>query len=241
MRAIFMGDKSIREKIIISVGGSLIVPPTGIDTTFLINLNDFIRTQLALHSNRQFFLVVGGGTTARQYRDAGREVLGHELTEEDLDWLGIHATRLNAHLVRTIFQDLAHPNIIEHYEYIRKPSEPVIVAAGWKPGWSTDYCASLLCEDYHVRTVINLSNVQQVYDKDPNEYSDAKPIDKMNWQEFRQLVGDDWMPGMHAPFDPVAAQKAQLLGVRVALLSGKDFENITNYFDNKPFVGTIIE
>jgi uridylate kinase len=99
-----------------------------------------------------------------------------ELTEEDLDWLGIHATRLNAHLVRTIFQDLAHPNIIEHYEYIRKPSEPVIVAAGWKPGWSTDYCASLLCEDYHVRTVINLSNVQQVYDKDPNEYSDGNQL-----------------------------------------------------------------
>jgi uridylate kinase len=88
-----------------------------------------------------------------------------------LDWLGIHTTKLNAHLVRTIFRDIAHPYIIKHYEIIRKVTEPVVVAAGWKPGWSTDYDAIMLCEDYDVREVVNLSNVEQVYDKDPNEIS----------------------------------------------------------------------
>src|SRR3990172_2729252 len=158
------------EKVVISVGGSLIYPNGGIDTKFLSNLNKFVRTELAANNNRQFFLITGGGAIARHYRDAGAQVLGHELTRDDLDWLGIHATKMNAHLVRTIFRDIAHPYILKHYEIIRKVTEPIVVAAGWKPGWSTDFDAILLCEDYGSRTVINLTNIEKVYDKDPNNF-----------------------------------------------------------------------
>ncbi len=230
-----------KEKIIMSVGGSLIVPKTGIDTGFLKKLNTFVRSKLAENSNRQFFLVTGGGTTARHYRDAGREVVGSELSIDDLDWLGIHTTRLNAHLLRTIFRDIAHLHIIEHYEVIRKANEPVIIASGWKPGWSTDYCAVLLGEDYHVPTIINMSNIEKVYDQDPNEFPDAKPIDHMSWKEFRVLVGDEWNPGMNAPFDPIAAKKAEELGLKVVVLNGNDFENLDKFFRNEEFVGTVIE
>jgi uridylate kinase len=228
------------DRVIISVGGSLIVPNGGIDTHFLKQLNSFIREQLAHHTDRQFFLVIGGGTIARHYRDAGRDVLGHELSRDDLDYLGIHATKLNAHLVRTVFKDVAHPYILKHYEIIRKVPERVVVAAGWKPGWSTDYCSILLCEDYDVRTVINLSNIEQVYDKDPRKFDDAKPFDTLSWKEFREIVGDEWQPGMNAPFDPVAAKRAEELGVRVVLM-GNDFGNLKNYFDQKPYIGTTIE
>jgi len=209
-----MGNTDGRKRIIISVGGSLIVPNGGIATDFLKKLNEFVRTQLAQNHKRQFFLVTGGGATARQYRDAGREVVGHELTHEDLDWIGIHATRLNAHLVRTVFQDIAHPYIIKHYDIIRKVTEPVVVASGWKPGWSTDYDAILLSEDYGVNTVLNLSNIAKLYDKDPNVHADAKPIDKISWGAYRKIIGDDWTPGMHAPFDPIAAKKHRNWGSR---------------------------
>ncbi len=231
---------SYTDKIIISVGGSLVVPGEGINTIFLSKLNSFIRDQLSKHPNRQFFLEVGGGATARQYRDAGVEVIGHALKRDDLDWLGIHATRLNAQLIRTIFQDIAHPYLIKKYEIIRKVTEPVVVAAGWKPGWSTDYDAMLLCEDYGARTVLNLSNIKQVYTDDPKKNPDAKPIEKISWEEFRKIVGDEWTPGLNAPFDPIAAKKAQELGATVIVMSGDDFENIENYFAGKPFVGTTI-
>lgn len=223
-----------------SVGGSLVVPNGGINTDFLTKLNTFIRKQLSERKNRQFFLEVGGGATARHYRDAGQAVIGHELNRDDLDWLGIHATRLNSHLVRTIFRDIAHPYIIKKYEIIRKVTEPVVVAAGWKPGWSTDYCAVLLCEDYGVKTVINLSNIKQVYDADPKKDPDAKPIDHISWPDFRKIVGDEWTPGLNAPFDPIAAKKAEELGIKVIVMSGDDFENIANYFAGKDFIGTTI-
>lgn len=230
-----------KQKIVLSVGGSLVVPPTGISIEFLKNLNSFIREELATHTNRQFFLVVGGGSTARNYIEAGRNVVGHELSADDLDWLGIHATRLNAHLVRTIFRDIAHPNLIKHYEIIRRVEEPVVVAAGWKPGWSTDFCATMICEDYNVPTVVNLSNISQVFNKDPRKHQDAIPFQTMNWSQLRKLVGDVWTPGLNAPFDPIAAKKAQELNLKMIVTNGNDFANLKNALDGKPFVGTVVE
>ena len=229
------------DKVVMSLGGSLIVPNGGIDTKFLSDLNSFIRKELAEKETRQFFLVTGGGQTARHYIEAGQQVVGHKLTRDDLDWLGIHTSRLNAHLVRTIFRDIAHPFIIKHYEIIRKVTEPVVVAAAWKPGWSTDYDAVLLCEDYGMNTVINLSNVDQVFDKDPKQFADARPLDKISWEDFRKIVGDEWIPGMNSPFDPIASQKAHELGVKVVVMNGKNFENIDKFFKGEPFVGTTIE
>jgi len=231
---------NVSDKVVMSIGGSLIVPNGGIDTNFLTKLNDFIRQQLADHPNRQFFLVIGGGATARHYRDAGKAVIG-KLTEEDLDWLGIHATRLNAHLIRTIFHDIAHPHIIEHYDQIREANEQVVVGSGWKPGWSTDYDAIMLCESYGVHIVMNLSNIKQVYTADPRLDPEAKPIDHMSWEEFRKLVGDEWKPGMNAPFDPIASKKAQELGVKVVVMSGEDFGNIKKFISGQDFLGTVIE
>ncbi|HSW47626.1 MAG TPA: UMP kinase [Candidatus Saccharimonadales bacterium] len=236
-----MGNRHNRKRIIISVGGSLIVPNGGIGVEFLKKLNSFVRAKLAEDPTRQFFLVTGGGSTARHYIDAGQEVIEGKLTRDDLDWLGIHSSKLNAHLVRTIFRDIAHKYIVKNYEIIRKATEPVVVAAGWKPGWSTDYCAVLIGEDYGVETIINLSNIAQVYDKDPNKFKDAKPYKNINWANFRKIVGDKWTPGMNAPFDPIAAKKAQELGTKVIIMSGNDFDNIEKYFKGEEFVGTTIE
>src|SRR3989344_7458039 len=92
--------------IIISIGGSLIVPQGGIDTKFLESLNRFIRHYVK--QVKRLFLVAGGGLAARHYRDAGRTVVGG-MKEEDLDWLGIHAKRLKAHLFPSIFFDISNP------------------------------------------------------------------------------------------------------------------------------------
>ena len=232
-----MGNE--KQKLVLSVGGSLIIPNGGIDTKFLSEFNTFIREQLDATS-AQFFLVVGGGQTAKHYIDAGQSVVGHSLVPDDLDWLGIHASRMNAHLVRTIFQDLAHPLVLKHYEIIRKVTEPIAVAAGWKPGWSTDYCSVMLCQDYGVSTVINLSNIDYVYDSDPKTNSNAKPIEKISWDDFRKIVGDTWTPRMNAPFDPIASKLAQELGIKVIILNGHNLDNARNYFAGKPFVGTTI-
>lgn len=230
-----------RERIVISVGGSLISTDSGLNLEFLRNLNSFLRVQLEKYPKRQFFLVIGGGATARDYRDAGKQIIGHELTDEDLDWIGLHATRLNAHLVKTIFREIVHYNIIRNYDIIRKVAEPVILAAGWKPGLSTDYCATILCEDYHVDQIINLGTVSYVFDKDPRKFSVLKPLKQLSWKEFFKVVGTKHLSGMHIPFDPNAAKKAKKLGVKVIVMNGNDFANVEKYLKGESFVGTIIQ
>lgn len=224
--------------IVISIGGSLIVPDGNINHDFLKKLNTFIRTHVA--EGKRFFLVTGGGMTARYYRDAGQAVIG-DVTDEDLDWLGIHATHLNGHLLRTIFKDICHPRIIQNYDKkLDNWKEPVVIGAGWKPGWSTDYDAVILARDYKANLILNLSNIDWVYDKDPKKYPDAKKIEKMTWDEMQVLVGEDWVPGSNAPFDPIASKLAKSLDLTVIVCNGKNFKNTDNILRGEPFQGTVL-
>jgi len=229
-----------QQTFVLSLGGSLVVPNGGIDTDFLKEFNIFIRHQVFV-KKRRFFIVVGGGTTAGKYIDAGKKVLGYDITKEDQDWLGIHATRLNAQLIRTLFKDISAPRVIKHYEIILKIDKPVAIAAGWKPGWSTDYDAVVLCEDYAIKEVFNLSNIDKIYDKDPKINADATAIDSITWKDYRKMVGDSWEPRMNVPFDPVAAKLGQELGIRVRFVNGKNLDNLAKALDEKPFIGTTIQ
>ncbi len=224
--------------IILSVGGSLVVPNGGIDTDFLTKLNKVIREEVI--KGKRFFLVIGGGRVMRNYRDAAKTVIGN-VSNEDLDWLAIHVTRVNAHLLRTIFQDIATPRIIENYDKkLRNWKEPVVVGAGWKPGWSTDFDAVKLAQDYGAQVIINLSNIDWVYDKDPNKYKDAKPIKRITWDEMQKLVGDKWTPGLNSPFDPIATKLAKKLGLTVIVTNGHDFDNLKKILEGEAFKGTVI-
>ena len=224
---------------ILSLGGSLVVPNGGIDIQFLRSFNDFIRNQIS-SKKRRFFITVGGGATTRHYQDAARSVRG-TIDHDDLDWLGLHATRLNAQLIRTIFRDIADPRVIKHYEIILKINAPVAIAAGWKPGWSTDYCAVTLSQDYGIDQVINLTNVDQVYDKDPKTHPDAKPLATIHWRDYRTMIGSEWTPGMNAPFDPIASKLAAEMGITVKILNGKNLDNLARALDGEKFVGTTIQ
>lgn len=229
-----------KETFVLSLGGSLVVPPSGIDTQFLIEFNHFIRDQIS-SKNRRFFIVVGGGATTRNYQEAARVVRGEEIEDIDLDWIGVHSTRLNAQMLRTIFRDIADPRVIKHYEIILKIDHPLAIAAGWKPGWSTDYDAVTLAQDYSIPTVINLTNIDQVYDKDPKKFPDAKPLTDVTWKSYRAMAGDKWIPGMNLPFDPIAAKLAEELGITVKILNGKDLKNLEKALDDQPFMGTLIK
>lgn len=228
-----------KERIIISLGGSLLVPE-GIDAEFVSNFKKFIVSHIK--KGYRFILVTGGGKTARRYIDAAGQIT--KITDEDRDWLGIHATRMNAHLVRTIFREYAHPRINTNphdLEDFYSAPEPILVAAGWRPGFSTDFDAVVIGKYLDVKKIINLSNIERVYDKDPRVHADATPFDRMTWKEFRKIVGKKWNPGMNVPFDPIASQMAEKDGIEVAIMNGGDLTNVTNYVAGKKFVGTLIK
>ncbi len=229
-------EKRAKEDIIvISVGGSLICPDQ-IDQDFLKQLKSTIEEQLK--KGKRFILIAGGGRTARYYQEAAQSVAG--INKEDLDWMGIHATRINAQLLRTIFQKYAKPKVIKNPDEPADFKEKILVAAGWKPGFSTDYDAVLLAKQFKVKKIINLSNIDYVYDKDPRQHSDAKPFKEMSWKEFRKLVGNKWNPGLNAPFDPIASKEAEKLKLCVAIINGRNLAELRKAINGEKFEGTTI-
>jgi len=226
----------MNEYVVISLGGSLVVPEE-IDIPFLKKFHSLVVSQV--RKGRKFIIIVGGGKTCRKYQNAAKEIT--KAKQEDLDWIGIHTTRLNAHLLRTILRNISHPVVIRNYKEKTHPKKPVIIAAGWKPGHSTDYDATMWAKSFKAKTILNLSNIDYVYTSDPKKYSSAKPIKKIPWKDFRKLVGNKWDPGLNVPFDPIASREAQKSGLKVVIMNGRDLANLENFLGGRHFKGTIIE
>jgi uridylate kinase len=222
---------------ILSVGGSIIIPKEGFDSAFLKQFNRLIRSQV--EKGEQFILVIGGGKTAREYQAGLKDTV--RASAEDRDWIGIHSTVLNAQFVRLMFKEIAHDTIIQDPTIKVNTTKPIIIAAGWKPGCSTDNIAVLLAETYGVTHIMNLSNIAYAYTKDPNIYKDAQKIDRISWREFRKIVGNTWDPGKSAPFDPIASKSAEAAKIAVSILDGKNLANVKKAIEGKPFDGTRIE
>ena len=224
--------------IVMSVGGSLIVPDQ-IDTDFLSQLKSIIEEQTAT-TGRRFIIIAGGGRTARRYQDAAAAV--SKLSRDDLDWLGIHATHLNGHLLLTILRDAAYHVMIKNPDDILDiPGNPsVIVAGGYRPGCSTDLRAVQIAERVGASKIINLSNTDYIYTDNPHTNPDAQKLETVSWADFRQLIPEEWDPGLSAPFDPVAAREAELKQIEVAQINGLKLDQLQNYLNDKPFIGTRI-
>lgn len=229
--------------IVFSLGGSLIAPD-GIDTKFLAGLRRVILCFVAKgHRGRgagnRAIIICGGGNTARTYAKAARTV-NRALTAEQLDWLGIQATKLNAWLVRDVFGGSAEHELLFNPTVRIRTKKRIIIGSGWKPGCSSDKDAVLAAKTYGVKTVVNLSNIDYVYDRDPRKFKRAKPLPSLTWAAFQKIIGSIWRPGAHVPFDPVATRLAQKAGLKLVIMRGSNLENLKLFLADKKFLGTTV-
>jgi len=224
---------------VISFGGS-IVAPDKVDEEYMKNFLKLITSILEEDSDRKFIFVVGGGGPARAYQSAYRNIIQNDKCNDEADWIGIMATRLNAQLVKAIFSDYCKQDVV----YDPTVDEPmvgrILLAAGWKPGFSTDYDAVLLAERFGADMLINLSNIEKVYTADPKTDPSAKPLDNISWADFRLMVGDEWIPGKNVPFDPIASRHSEKIGLKVIFAAGKNIDNLSNILKGEDFIGTTI-
>jgi len=223
---------------VISLGGS-IVAPDQVDVDFVKKFTALIRSFIEADTDRHFIFVVGGGTPARQYQKAYREI-SDNFKDDEADWVGIMATRLNAQLIRAVMSEWCNQEVVTNPCEVDPLTGRVLVAAGWKPGFSTDYDAVLLAERFGADMVINLSNIEKVFTADPKIDPNAKPIDKISWADFRAMVGDEWVPGKNVPFDPIASRHAEKIGLKVICAGGRNIENLDKILRGEEFFGTEI-
>ncbi len=211
-------------KIVLSLGGSIVVPEA-INVAFIRQFKKLILPQT---KKNQFFIIVGGGRTCRLYQQAAQAV--SKVSNQDLDLIGIQSSRLNAELVKSVFGSLANPELVVRPDLKLTKKKLVVIGAGWKPGRSTDYMAIMVAIKNGVRRVVNLSNIEYVYDRDPRRYKQAKKIKEISWPDFRRIVGQKWSPGLNVPFDPIASRLAQKHGIEVIIAKGTNLANLKKIF-----------
>jgi uridylate kinase len=220
---------------IISLGGSLIYPDS-IDHDFIREFKAMIEEYV--EKGHRFCIYCGGGKLARHYQEAAEKVV--KVSDDEKDWLGIEATKLNAFFVRTIFkEDDVYKEVVSDPTKKIDKKKPIIIFSGWKPGWSTDYDAVITAKNMDAESIINMSNIDYVYSADPKKDKNAKPLKEVSWDDFKKLVGERWSPGLNMPFDPIAAKEAHKLNLKVYII-GKDLANLRSILEKKEFKGTII-
>ncbi len=211
-------------KVVISLGGSVIVPDK-VDEKFLKEFSKLIKK-----SPHRFRIVCGGGKTARIYTNTS-------LSARERDLLGIEITKVNAKLVSFY---IPGSKFVENPLDAGKEKGKVILTAGWKPGVNTDYDSALVCKTFKPDLLINISNVDGVYDKDPRRYKNAKLIKKMSYDDFLYLASKvKRKPGMNFIFDPKAMALLKKLKVK-CIFVGKSISNLKNVLNGRKFKGTIV-
>jgi len=222
------------EAIVISIGGSVILSDD-------INKNYFnsLKNLLNVFSKKyKIFLVVGGGKTARTYIKTGRN---YNLKEEILDEIGIDITKVNAKFLANIL-DLNNKIIPNTTDEATKIEGSIVLMGGTRPGHSTDCVGAELAEKIKASKFIIATNVDGIYDKDPNKFEDAKQINEISIKELLTKLGNKWTSaGKNIVIDGPALQIIERAKIPTYVLNGKKLDQIKKVINNQKFNGTIIK
>lgn len=135
-------------------------------------------------------VVAGGGKVARHYISAARS-FGSD--EASLDIIGIEVSRLNARLMILALGDQAYPAVPKDLEQVSKAvtANRIVVTGGLHPGQSTNATAALIAEKVKAYKFLNATDVNGIYDSDPNKNKDAKLFNEITVKKCIDLLGSE--------------------------------------------------
>ncbi len=227
-----------KEVIVISLGGSLIIPKTP-DYTFLNKFKETLKQNFKTH---KFVLVCGGGSVARNYIETLKK--SGNTNKKALSLAGIRATRMNAKLVMQLFgEKYANDSLPLSMKSVKsnlsKNSVVICGALRYDPDSTSDGTASKLAK-YLESKFINLTDVLGLYTSDPKKDKNAKLIKEITWEEFDEIINKiKFNAGQHFVLDHKAAKIIKKNKITTYIL-GKDLKNLNNFLNNKKFIGTTI-
>lgn len=236
-RPVSSGPRASPGPVVLSLGGSVLLTGTD-DADYLSRLATLLRV-----AGKEFPLVVttGGGRTAREYIQLGRS-LG--LTEVELDEIGIDVTRLHARLLsgRVGPPTPSHPptTIAAAVHEVQRAS-PVILG-GTEPGHTTDGVAALVAVRLRAARLVNATNVDGVYDRDPRKDPTAKRFDVVSWAKFRDMIHADapGEAGQQFVFDRLGADSLARAGIPLYIVDGRDLPNLEAAMRGRKCHGTVV-
>ena len=222
---------------VLKIGGSLLYDNDG--QVRIDRLREYATLIKSLvKDGHSLVVVVGGGKPARVFISAARE-LG--ASEAQCDWLGIKLARNNAELLCAALGNFAYPKIIDDYDELEVAInlDKVVLLGGMVPGQSTNAVAAASAELIHADMLFNATNVDGVYDRNP-EKKGAKKLDTVNIVQLREILSTEGTKaGQYNLFDPVAIGIVERSKISTVIFNGNNPENLKKAF-NKEKIGTRI-
>ena len=229
-----MHSSFIMDSIVISIGGSVLFSGE-VDESYFKKLNYLLQD---ITKKYKIYLVVGGGKKARKLIKKGRE---QGLSEEELDQIGIDVTIENAEALSDKLEN-SNIEIPKSTDEAKNMSKKIIVMGGTTPGHSTDMVGAELAEKTQSSKFIIATNVDGVYDKDPNKFPDAKKYDEITIDELIKQQGTDWKTaGKNTVIDGPALAIIHKAKIPAFVLNGKYLDELEKAITNQKFNGTIIK
>jgi uridylate kinase len=193
----------------------------------------------AIISNVQPIVIAGGGKIARHYIELARALGSDEAT---LDIMGIEVSRLNARLLIAAMGDMAYPYIPKNLEEVAIAAESgkIVVAGGLYPGQSTNATSALIAETVRASIFLNATDVDGIYDSDPNRNKNAKLFKEITVQECMEILKTgNSMAGTYDLMDIIALKVIERSKIPTMVLLS-DVATIKNAINGENYTGTEI-
>ncbi len=224
-------------RVILSVGGSSVNPGGKPDLGFIRALARMIKK-----SRNSFGIITGGGSIARVYAKAAR-ALG--ASEYEADSIAITSTKQNAQLVIAGLQGEGidvYPKLLKDFDEAVGLKNKALVMGGTIPGITTDTDSVLLAEATGAKRLVNISNVDAIYDSDPRKSKKAKRFSKMTYDELISLAteSDKRKAGTHFIFDLLACKLLSRSGIEAHFVAAKNLKDMENAIEGKKHSGTVV-
>ena len=202
----------MKKRIVIKLSGRIF----GIDNAKI--LKDYASFLVKISKICQPIIIAGGGNIARHYITHARSSGADEST---LDELGIEISRLNAKLLIYALKNKAYSHPPTTLQEVRHAVDDglIVVTGGLHPGQSTNGTAALIAEKINAEQFLNATDVDGVYDMDPNKFKNAKKFKRIELKNLRNmLVHEDSLAGGYDLMDIVELKIIERSKIKTRIL-----------------------
>lgn len=224
---------SRKKRIVIKLSGSIFSQDTNHDS-----IKDYAQMLIDISNNIQPIVIAGGGKIARHYIDLARS-LGSD--EANLDIIGIEVSRLNAKLLIAALGDQAYSQVPKNLEEvaIAVASGKIVIAGGLHPGQSTNATSALIAESSKASGFVNSTDVDGIYDSDPNVNPNARLFKEITVNECMEILRSErTVAGTYDLMDIIALKVIERSKIPTRVIRS-DVGNIRDAIDGKD-IGTKI-
>lgn len=212
-------------KLVAKIGGSVSIGEHGPGYEYLSGVLPVLKD---IDDEHELSVGIGGGKLVRKY---GEAISKFDLEDYEKEECFIEIIKANVRLLSYL---LDKPPLFSFDGY----EGGEVVVGGIEPGRSTDSNAAEVASRMGADLFVVLTDVNGVYDRDPDEHTDARKIDVIKFDELEDYKAESG-PLDYGVLDPAAMRIIQENRIETRVIDGREPENLRKVLEGES-LGTLI-